>query len=346
MYDTKLLMFLCPWINNTIREKLPNGTLPVFPFHQLVSRIKYKSDPFDCKLACEPLSDIIALPNHNNTFADVADARALELKKLNGTVFLLWSGGIDSTVVLTSILKNWDQEDLSRLVVLCDANSIDENTTLFRLIVKLGITIRISTGDVERFLHRGYVVTGELGDQLFGHDMVGDCTKYFGESAINTSWRVTVPAIFKIVAPTHWQSSFENYSQIVDEAPFTLESTHDFFWWLNISQKWQNVKYRILMAPSWKNPELTFPNLIHFYDTVPFQVWSIHNHDKKIKSTLQSYKFTAKEYIIEYTRDTNYLKKLKLSSLQNLYSMQPLNWAIDENWNFLNKEESLRRALQ
>ena len=343
MTQSKLILFTNPWVKS-FAEKLPANAMPVFPFFQTVSRLTYKPDAFDCKLMCEPIEDIVSLPNHKKSFTELADERAAQIRKLPGTIFVMWSGGIDSTTVLTSILRTWPSEELGKLVVLCNNDSIKENPNFFKLIASKKITIKSSSANFEQYLQYGYIITGELGDQIFGSDIVGACVKEYGEAAINSPWQEVAPDIFSKLSPEHGAAAFDNYRHIVDEAPFDLVTTQDFFWWLNFTQKWQHVKFRSLCVANWKNPEVTFKNLVHFFDTVDFQVWSVHNHHTmKIKDTWASYKFTAKEYIVDYTKDDSYLSKLKVPSLQNLYMGQDLTWAIDEHWNFLSKEEALTR---
>jgi len=344
MTQSKLLLFLNPWINE-IADKFPQGTLPVFPFYQSVSRLNYKPDAFDCKLISEPIADIIALPNHGMSFDQLCDQRALDIKKRNGTIFVMWSGGIDSTAVLTAMLRNWSDSELHRLVVLCNVDSIKENPNFFKLLAKKRIVVQTSSADIEQHLKYGTVVTGELGDQLFGSDIIGSCISVFGEQAITMPWQDIAPAMFNKFSSTHGAAAYDNYKNIADECPFPLVTAQDFFWWLNFTQKWQHVKLRTLATKTWTDPANTFQNLIHFFDTVPFQVWSLHNGDKKIKSTWESYKYLAKEYIISYTKDESYMTKLKVASLSNLYFGRECNWAIDENWKFLTKEQALERLL-
>lgn len=341
--NSRLILFTNPWVNSFV-DQLPEDAMPVFPFFQTVSRLQYKPDAFECKLMCEPVADILALPNHYKSFAELADERAIELKKLPGTIFVMWSGGIDSTTVITAILRTWSTQDLARLVVLCNSDSIKENPNYFKLIAATGIEIKPSSANFEQYLHSGYVITGELGDQTFGSDIIGACVKEYGDVAINSSWQEIAPRIFDKLSPRQGSAAFNNYRHIINEAPFDIITAQDFFWWLNFTQKWQHVKYRSLCVANWKNPEATFTNLHHFFDTVDFQVWSIHNHHTmKIKDSWSSYKFVAKNYIVDYTKDQSYLSKLKVPSLQNLYLGQDLTWAIDENWNFLTKEQALLR---
>jgi len=65
------------------------------------------------------------MPDYDNNFnkkiSTICDERALEIQdKLlssNKELYVMWSGGIDSTAVLVSILKNFKSEALKRVVV-------------------------------------------------------------------------------------------------------------------------------------------------------------------------------------------------------------------------------------
>ena len=344
MDASRLLLFLSPWALE-VRQHIPSTTLGVFPFYQTVSRLNYKPDVFNCKLYGEPISDIASLTYDNSTFSQVADARAIDLLQQSyckDNVYVMWSGGIDSTVALTSIYKNWPAEDLAKLTVLCNSVSIKENPEFFKLIVSKKTKIETSTPRIEQFLRKGIVITGELGDQIFGSDIVGQCVKLFGEDVIHKPWQEYAPRYFESVAANGLQG-YEQYRPIVNESLFELKSVYDFFWWLNFTQKWQHVQLRTLTSKTWTSPATSFKNLIHFFDTPEFQLWSIHNHHLKIKDTWTSYKFTAKDYVIDYTKDDSFLNKKKVPSLINLYAGYETNWAIDENWNYLDKNQALQR---
>ena len=77
---------LAPWIS----------TRPM-PFTQSVNRISTTSgkgvDPFDMKLDCETIEDIVALPPNRLSFIDQAYKRAEELRVETGNlpVFLMYS---------------------------------------------------------------------------------------------------------------------------------------------------------------------------------------------------------------------------------------------------------------
>jgi hypothetical protein len=341
---TKLLLYLNP-SGNFLDGLLPKGSMPVYPFYTTVSRLKYKPDSFDCKLYSKPLVDIVALPNHRLSFANCCDQRAVELLQLSGNIYVMWSGGIDSTALLVAILKNWPGTELDRVTVLCDNHSIKENRNFFKIVVN-NFKILPSTNNLEQYCKLGYVITGELNDQLFGSDVVGTCVEAFGDTAIQSEWKVVAPKIFELLSPQYGAKCYDNYKNIVSESPFELKTTHDFFWFLNFTQKWQNVQLRTLMVTTWTDTKTYFPKLIAFFDTEYFQVWSIHNQDKKIKHTWLSYKYIAKEYIIEYTKDSSFINKPKIPSLPNLFIGTQFHWSIDEDWNYLTKDETMLRLLK
>jgi hypothetical protein len=341
MRMNKLLLVLRPF-SKDLKSYLPSNMIPVYPFYTTVSRLNYKPDAFDFKLVTDYVPLLSATPNHNLSFSDICDKKAIELLNLNEKIFVMWSGGIDSTTVLVSILKNWPASEFFRITVLCNIDSIKENKSFFHTIVKYFKT-EISSSNIESFLKRGIVVTGEFGDQLFGADGVGKCIKVWGNDVIYRSWKDILPVQFKKHCPITGLAAFENYLPIINESPFEIETVQDFYWWWNFTQNWQHIKLRTLMSTTWTDPKLYFPKLIHFFESTDFQIWSLHNHDKKIKDTWDSYKFTAKDYILSYTGDVEYNAKLKVPSLQRLYYDTEIHWGIDEDWNFLDKEETLKR---
>ena len=60
-----------------------------------------------------------------------------------------------------------------------------------------------------------------------------------------------------------------------------------------------------------------FGNIRHFFQTDDFQRWSIANPDLKIRDSLESYKWPAKEFIYKFTKDADYRDhKIKVGSLR------------------------------
>ena len=343
-----MLLFMWPWLSD-YEKQLPASASKVFPFCASVSRLEYNPATFNCVQTSDTIKQLLTYPNHNYTFSQLADQRALELEEKNEKIYVMWSGGLDSTVAVTSILKNWNHTNLERLVILCTPQSINECRHFFQLLVSPPFNTKIKiqgfNGFPESYLEDGYLITGEMGDQIFGSDTVGFAVQRWGDSVIHAPWRRLVPDIFRGISATHGNHLYEKFEPIIHEAPSKIVTVQDFFWWINFTQKWAHVKYRIMTFGNWKTPQVTFKKVIHFFDNIPFQVWSMHNPDQKIKRTWLSYKFAAKEYIVEYTKLQQFHDQLKVPSQGHLWIGHQLNWAIDEQFNFMSKQQALECCI-
>ena len=96
--------------------------------------------------------------------------------------------------------------------------------------------------------------------------------------------------------------------------PIPVNSVTTMMWWWNFTVKWSEVRFRSLTAV---DDPADFSNVRHFFDTNDFQRWSIANDDLKIKDTIASYKWTAKDFIHSFAGDDDYRdQKLKVGSLR------------------------------
>jgi hypothetical protein len=108
---------------------------------------------------------------------------------------------------------------------------------------------------------------------------------------------------------------FDVYEPIVRECPRRIDSFYMFAWWWNFTQKWQHVKFRIMLYMDEALLPACRERLIHFFDCPRLQRWAIDNPHLKIKRTWESYKWTAKDLIVAYTGDEDYRGKRKHGSL-------------------------------
>jgi hypothetical protein len=311
------------------------------PLYSTVSRLKYKADVFETKLECETIEDLLSDTYFNETWADCVNRRSIELLNTGKHVYLMWSGGIDSTCALTSILRNWPTEALNRLTVLCNAYSIEEYPEYFiQYVSKLHHeTIKTS---LDSYTEKGILTTGEPADLIFGAASMRWLAKT--NRLKDPSWKDVMVQIFNNQSGSkHGKDILERYEPIADEFPGGIKYAEEFVWWFNFTQKWQMNLFRLFTPEtSFKHPKESFKNVHHFYNTRYFQLWSIHNQDKRIKTTVNSYKWPAKDYIREFTNHSSYDEKSKVSSLQNLWRHNRFNWALDEDFNYITLDELLK----
>ena len=286
------------------------------------------------KLEGSPIPDATGF---TKTFIEVADERGVNLWNEDKEIKVYWSGGIDSTVALVSLLKSKPSDWHDRLKIIYTDNSIKEyslfwNNYIDGKIQTEKITEPVKDPDkyymdkpffspilkhIKNNLGTGISVTGECGDQLFGSA---------GLMAHPELFLMTVDEFLKEKYP----NNIDEIKLFNSKSPYTVSSIKDLFWWWNFTLKWNEVSYRALSLVKNKND---LANSRPFFRTDDFQRWSMSNPDKKIKDTLESYKFTAKDYIFDYTSDAYYRdEKLKQGSLR-------IRWgstlAIDNNNNII-----------
>lgn len=316
----------------------------VYPFTQMINRVFIDQfDPFRFTLMCEPIADILKLPPTNKSFKEMAEERALEIMKLEGNIYLMLSGGIDSSSALVAMMSAWPAAELQRLHILASYHTRFEFPELWNLVCdKFKGRIFSSFKHPEYYCNRGHVITGEHGDQIFGSDVIRKVCDVFGDEGIHMPWQKTMRATYALYFPQQIIDGFiDRYAQTLSVCPFPIKTSFDWVWWFNFTNKWQHVKFRILGQKTWQTPAISFRKVHHFYDTPAWQRWSLDNHDKKIAATLLSYKKAAKEYIVKQTGFSSYMNKPKVGSFSQVWAMHEFYEAITTDYTYLTREQVL-----
>jgi len=328
---------------NNEKVNLPPWVPRESPYTQSVNRVMQGMDPFNYTLGCETFYQIYQMPTNNKTYDEMAIDTAEELKKLEGDIYIMYSGGVDSTTAVTAFIASWSKEELQRVHILASVQSVWEFPEMWNLIVKK-FKGRISTSytHVEQACKKGHVITGELGDQVFGSDVIKKVVKYHGDEGIHQRWEDKMPSVYESLFGKPVAEKFiEVYSKTIIACPFPIRTCFDWVWWFNFTNKWQHVKYRMLALKEWEDPRTNFKKIHHFFDTPEWQRWSIDNHDKKIENTLDSYKVAAKKFIVNETKFYDYLSKKKIGSLKALSANKGFYDAIDTNLNYIDSAAAM-----
>lgn len=264
------------------------------------------------------------------SFEQIAIIRAKQLLILAGQthkkICLLWSGGIDSTVVLVALIQVAQEENkLDILEVLLSVESINEFPNFFEQIIKDKINYTLYQPPLYPFLEdkTKIFVTGEHGDQLFGSDK----TKYYvlSEDAFKPYPDILPFMISRKLGTEKYTQKMLNFlAPQIDKSPVPIHTLYDYLWWMNFSQKWQHVSLRLIS----KSENLVLgKNIIHFFSSSEFQSWSISNHHIKIDRAWNTYKQVAKSFIHSFFEDEEYLLyKEKEPSLKDAIVEEKQNW--------------------
>lgn len=312
--------------NRRLRKKLRPEYIEACRFFSapLIDRTK----TLDAGIEFEVIDRLKDFSPTEKSFSEICGERAKFIceKSLaeSRKIQILWSGGIDSTLALVSIIKELEKrEDLELMEVLLSKESIAEYPTFFRDVIEKKMNYILFDPPIYDYLDaEKIIVTGEHGDQLFGSDkaqhfvITNQAFRPFEEIlpiviARKLGSAKTVDSIITFLAPQ------------IEKSPVKIETLFDFLWWMNFSLKWQHVSLRMFYEDGSEKFSLD-KNFIHFFSAKDFQNWSISNHESKIKRTWKSYKYVAKECIFDFHKDENYLlNKEKEQSLKDAIITKP-----------------------
>ena len=303
-----------------------------------------------------PVRDVSLFPvpryrPFSKTYEELCDARARQIlasaETLGVRIYVMYSGGIDSTCLLVSLLKHATLEQRRNLVILLSHESISENPRFYeehirgKLRVESSITFPNLLGGTDMLL------SAEHNDMVMGSDKVGQMMSRYGPASIHGRYdRDLMTGFFgsnlndDVEAARFYVELFE---RIRDVAPMPIDTNFDFLWWVNFAIKWQACyAYITMLTPARNAHRVTRDYLdtrfVSFFNTEEFQLWSMNNLDKRIRDTWASYKWIEKDVIYDYTGDAEYRdNKLKKGSLIPLTHRLYANNFLDEDLRFSNE---------
>ena len=305
-------------------HSLASGLRQVLGGVVTTSRLVTKPDLLRFAACCPMPSPASLAGRHGVSFADCCDARAQELLAAYPRLHIMWSGGIDSTVTLVALLKALPVHEHDRLTVFLSSHSIMENPAFYHTQIAGKLAVQRTVGKAGLFDE--VVLTGELGDQLFGSDLMLECTRRLGFDSLSRPYAEVLPNLFASLSgdAQMGETIYRHYAPIAPQAPYPLASTQDFLWWWNFSQKWQHVKFRHLLYEQRADYRALIGRVQHFFDSEAFQCWSMTHPAEKMGDRIDTYKMPAKRYIVDFTGDAGYLTKLKIGSLCRVFKYPPV----------------------
>jgi hypothetical protein len=299
------------------------------------------------------LMDHLKLPEFkkfDKSFEQICDERAVELyrraENSNRKLAVMYSGGIDSTLVITSLLKNLNREQLKNVVVLMNEESIFENRNFYYNYISKNLTCIPSFNYGAYATSKEYMlISGEQADMLFLPGFVFDFLNFTKNKLDSTFLPLdqtkgqVIDCINYMLPAYKEKNSAENIYHTIEKvcksAPVEIKNIQDMWWWAYFITKWQSCYLRMLgFIPN--------PNLVEFetgYTTFfcndNFQLWSMNNRESIIKNGMDTYKFVQKDYIYDFNKDLQYYKeKKKLGSLGSAVRRKKPIVYMDSGMNF------------
>jgi hypothetical protein len=261
------------------------------------------------------LGPLPTIPNEPVDYGAACDEKAHEIlshcRDEDKELRVSWSGGIDSTNAIVALLKFHEEYPEVDMKVCLNQKSIDEYPWFYTNLIESNDRIEIYRGEVmeaedlgenealglnmSRDTGRDYVVvTGELGDQIFGAKILVPDIK---ENGTDGTVKMHYSNVFSPDMATYLEP-------LIDAMPddWDRDCGHVMHW-LNFILKWQWCQLRMFVM--YPVPYLKYR---HFFDHDPLQQWCLQNNMqvKWPEYDIKRYKEVAKRYIADFTGDEEY----------------------------------------
>ena len=285
-----------------------------------------------------PLPDLIdtAMPEYQSNFDlswnDITDQQALKFQDLMLTsgknLVLLWSGGIDSTCLVTAVLKNFEKSNLSRVSVACNWMSIIEYPKFY--VDHICKHFEIIDSDV--FNKQIASTTGVIA--IHGNvcdNLTHGMTPYYeyimsvrDATLLDRSWEKDPDSLIYYIGKISRSKEYARWyydkiSENIKSVDIPLETYFDFIWWASFNYNWS---HQVLLPCIHKIDYLSWEQFnnryVAWYNSTDYQLWSMKNNGAMVKhkGKFGSQKHHVKDYIFEYTRDKFYRdNKIKIGSI-------------------------------
>ena len=280
----------------------------------LVDRTEHVQLPFTSKLLDENKIPKID-EKFNLDLKQICVDRALELASQDDHIYIMWSGGIDSTLIMVSFLMAG--VNCEQIIVVCNQESIKENPEFYKKFILDNFKIMSSELLMQQMkigAVNGLIISGEQGDLIFGQDFGSVMFYRYGKDYLKSP--VSRNAIVKFFIDSDMTESaancwFDIFMGSTQLSPRPIDTVYDFSWWAGFNWRWQWALEKVKMR------SIHDQKITTFFSSDKFQQWSI-THQQNI-SKITDFKLSYKQIICDYTKDLEYLEKIKIPSATLYY---------------------------
>jgi hypothetical protein len=272
-----------------------------------------------------PIPEVKSTPN----FGDLCIERAIEIINENKPIYLMYSGGLDSTSVLVAFTEaiKAGYGSFDQIIIATSPEAIPENPNAWWEIILPNYKIVNATSTLANIqLKDNRYVLGENADQLFGSDRVFTDTKLLYQEYTADNLKSYIESKVSRKSAIDWLHS--NFIELANKCPLKITMMRDFFWWVNFTCKWQSVALRTLSFTNIfdNGARVSFDDIKQFatfFNTIPFQQLSMNGSLDKwgTNPTAYTYKQAARDFIVKYypSWEQPYVsQKTKVGSLYNV----------------------------
>jgi hypothetical protein len=312
--------------NNWSEGNLPRAGLNNFPFKNEISKLPGFGMPE-------------YNPQFSMSFDQVTDLRFHQLQKdySDKTWLVQWSGGVDSTLIVASILKNLSPNNYDQIVIACNRQSVYENPLFFYNYIEPNFKLIDSSNlKYDYNLFNDYlVITGEPGDELCMPEQPSNLLFFQEFDNHKRDFRKDPDRLLSYISSFSGMQTakwfYERVIENIDSVNIPMETYYDFFWWAGFNYYWIDNMHIMStnqeIERSATSLNLIFNKLAHWYNTTEYQQWAMvtRRAGSHYGSDLGGYKLALKEYIYSVDHNEYYLK-FKTKSISSTRHVIPRTW--------------------
>ena len=338
-----------PDLLNNIRLCFFTGTPASYP--------RFDPGSWPYKLHAAPEQNLITNLVNNPPFLDfhtITTNRVLELKKRAEKyekIFFFYGGGIDATVMLCAMLINWDKHTLSKLRLVMNQNSIDEYPMMF----SEHILYKLCTMSTTEFYSGKYTLSNDAiftggwsADDISGHDSLPQFDAAY-PGVYKKPWRANTDVLIEYLSSRSGYRkdgifAFETIKASLEKHKIEVDTVFDFLSWVPFNWGYNigvyAMSYSFGHVPnSVDSKKWIHENCFTFYNCEEYQYWFLGTIGSEVRmgATANMYKYAAKKYIFDFTKDREYfINKIKIKSTPLIpdYHLMHRMYAVDTDYNF------------
>lgn len=270
------------------------------------------------------------------TFEAATDARLCDLhQQLKDKPWLIcWGGGIDSTAIVASILKNFCKADLDNVVIFCNLDSVWLSPRFYYRYIKPNFRVIDSSHyDLEPLLKHHYVIDGDLADYFWPSRFAYQLGEYANQRWQHGGHHVMAWLVHRLSDATLARKFYNAVKQNLDSVDFTVTTNAEWFWWVNYNFKYTDG----FMRKYYRHNTVPFSQItqshVNWYHCREYNDWAMkHAGRLNHKISPNAHKAEARQYIKDIVDQHDLDRMTKFAAGIKVPLRQlPSNWIALDN---------------